>query len=238
MCPKREGRLIEYAFDKGEVIPFDKPSGLSSFQLVKKVRRLTGCKKVGHAGTLDPLATGLLLICTGKATKRFDELTTYEKVYEGTVELGVRTSTDDAEGEIIKTGPVPNVDEETIQHVLKTFEGEIDQVPPMFSALKRNGKPLYKLARRGEILELEPRRVHVYEMRLVNWSSPVIHIQVRCGRGTYIRSLARDIGIALQTEGYLKTLKRTRIGPFRIEDALTMEQFEQKLKLDVNSSFN
>ncbi len=214
------------SFECGEIINIDKPVGMTSFQVVKMIRRWTGCKKVGHAGTLDPMATGVLLVCTGKSTKQVPSLMGMEKVYEGTIQLGRVTDTDDAEGKILSRSDVPGFSMSEIENILKDYCGEIDQVPPQYSALKRNGKRLYKLARQGIQVKLQPRKVTVHEIRLLSWASPFIRIRVRCGKGTYIRSIARDIGVQLKTGGYLSALRRIRIGSFHVDKAYQLDQFK------------
>lgn len=221
-------------FEAGAIIPVDKPAGLTSFTVVRLIRKWTGCKKVGHAGTLDPFATGLLLICTGKATKRSAELMLFEKTYEATITLGQKTTTDDPEGEIVATRPVPIFPETEICECLNTFTGVIEQVPPIFSALKKDGKPLYRYARKGVPVTLEPRKVQIHEIELLGWQLPDLSIRVRCGKGTYIRALARDVGERLGTGGSLKSLRRTQIGPYRVDDAVTLDMFRQQMGIDAS----
>ncbi len=216
--------------DGGFILNINKPSGMSSFDVVREVRRLTSLRKVGHAGTLDPLAEGVLLICAGRATKRVSELMELEKEYRGTVRLGITTETDDGEGKIIKKKSVPDFSEEEIESVLNLFVGEIMQVPPMYSAIKSNGERLYRLARKGITVEREARVVHIKKIRLLSWKNPDIHLQVSCSRGTYIRALARDIGERLNTGGYLKYICRTRIGNFRVEDGYKIDEIEELFK--------
>ena len=221
-------------FNNGVVIPVIKPEGLTSFDVVHRVRKWTHCKKVGHTGTLDPKASGLLLICTGKATKRFDQLVSLEKVYRGVIELGKRTDTDDSEGTVLETKDVPEFSRDEILSALKTFEGEIEQRPPIYSALKQNGQPAYKLARKGKAVQLGPRMVHVKEIKLVRWQHPEIEIEVTCSRGTYIRAIARDVGEKLGTGGYLKSLIRTRIGQYDMKTALSLDLIKESLQTDAN----
>lgn len=229
MIESPETRIPEFDFEAGEVLNVDKPLGMTSFGVVERIRRWTGCRKVGHAGTLDPLATGVLLVCTGRATKRVSEFMDLEKEYEGVVELGKATDTDDAEGKVIEEHPVPDFSKEEIVSTLNSFRGTIDQIPPMYSALKKNGQRLYKLARRGDDVSRQPRSVTIYEITLLEWRRPELHIRVRCSRGTYIRALARDIGKTLGTGGYLKTLRRTRIGQFQAADSYALEAFRRRL---------
>lgn len=228
MIDSSEIRIPEFDFETGEVLNIDKPLGMTSFGVVERIRRWTGCRKVGHAGTLDPLATGVLLVCTGRATKRVSEFMDLEKEYEGIVELGRATDTDDAEGKIIEEHPVPDFSEEEIESSLNSFRGTIDQTPPLYSALKKNGQRMYKLARRGNDVPRQPRSVTIHEITLLKWIRPELHIRVRCSRGTYIRALARDIGKTLGTGGYLKALRRTRIGQFQATDSYPLEAFRRR----------
>ena len=218
------------------ILNIDKPAGITSFGVVRKVRRWTGLKKVGHAGTLDPMATGVLLVCCGKATKQVPSLMNYKKVYEGCVELGTTRDTDDAEGKIIDQHPVPDISLNSIQSIVSGFKGQIDQVPPMYSALKVNGRPLYKLARQGVVLERAPRSVTIYNLDIVEWNSPFLTIRVTCSKGTYIRALARDIGEAAHTGGYLTSLRRLQVGPYQVDDAVTLSELEDELILDESIS--
>lgn len=218
-----------FDFKTGEILNIDKPSGMTSFGVVERIRRWSGCRKVGHAGTLDPLATGVLLICTGLATKRVAELMELEKVYEGTIELGKTTETDDAEGRVLRQFPVPSFSEEQIISIMKRFEGEIEQIPPMYSAIKKNGRRLYQMARRGEVVSREPRKVCVHELTFLEWRKPFLRIRVRCSKGTYIRALARDVGEHLATGGYLRTLRRVRIGPYSVEESYSLETLRNLL---------
>ncbi len=204
---------------------------MTSFSVVAKVRTWTHCKKVGHAGTLDPFATGVLLVCTGKATKRVSEFMELEKEYEGVIELGKTTETDDREGKILQQQDVPVFSIKDIQSVLKKFIGEIEQVPPMYSALKKNGVRLYKLARKGKVVYREPRKVKIHEITLLKWDRPFLEIRVKCSRGTYVRALARDIGKELRVGGYLKELCRTRIGTYSIKDSYTLTTFREFLSV-------
>lgn len=203
----------------GAVINVDKPLGLTSFTVVRKIRGWTRCKKVGHAGTLDPLATGVLLVCLGKATKQSGELMGQTKIYEAQVKLGQSTTTDDAEGEVLQSAPVPEITRERLSDIFTRFTGEIDQVPPMFSAIKKDGQRLYKLARAGQVIEREARKVHIHRIELMDMSTQTLHIRVVCGSGTYIRALARDLGEVLGCGGHLSGLTRTAIGDYRLEEA-------------------
>jgi tRNA pseudouridine55 synthase len=221
--------ISSFNFEAGEILNIDKPARMTSFGVIERIRKWTQCRKIGHAGTLDPLATGVLLVCTGLATKRVSELVDLEKEYEGIVELGKITETDDAEGRILKQNRVPRFSTDELMTVLTRFTGEIKQVPPMYSAIKKNGRRLYKLARRGEVIPRDARNVRVYEMTLLEWQSPCLRVRVRCSKGTYIRALARDIGEQLGTGGYLKTLRRTRVGPYRVEEGYSVDMLRELL---------
>lgn len=221
-------------FNAGAVLPVLKPEGLTSFDVVRRIRKWTGCRKVGHAGTLDPKASGLLLVCTGKATKQFDRLAALEKVYHGVIELGRQTDTDDSEGTVIGSKTVPDFSKQTILSALKQFEGQIEQVPPLYSALKYRGQPSYRLARQGKKVELQPREVHIRKIRLIGWRNPEVEIEVTCSRGTYIRALARDVGNQLGVGGYLKSLRRTRIGRYCVESALSLDSLKESIQPDAN----
>ncbi len=200
----------------------DKPVGLSSNAVLQQVKRLLGARKAGHAGTLDPLASGLLVILFGEATKFAGLLLESDKQYRATLKLGETTSTGDAEGEILESRN-PDVSEAQILAALARFRGEIEQLPPMHSALKRAGVPLYKLARRGETVERSRRRVEIFELERMSFHPPLLELRVRCSKGTYIRALAEDIGAALGTGAHLAALRRTASGRFLIEAAVTLD---------------
>lgn len=208
----------------------NKPLRWTSFDAVRKIRNLTRTKKVGHAGTLDPLATGLLIVCTGKFTKKINEYMAQEKEYTGTITLGAVTPTYDLESEPQDFQPVDHLNEETLRDATKPFTGNILQTPPIHSAIKKEGKRVYELARRGEEVKLEPRPVTIYEFTLTKIELPHVHFRVVCSTGTYIRSLANDFGAQLGCGGYLSSLCRTRIGNFRLAEAFTIEQFEQEIR--------
>lgn len=222
-------------FLAGSLLLVDKPKGWTSFDVVNKVRWLLRKKynvkniKVGHSGTLDPMATGLLLICTGKYTKGLQHLTGLDKKYVGEITLGVETATYDAEGEIISEKPVPALSPGEIENILSAFNGEIDQYPPAFSAIKKDGKKLYELARAGKEVVLEPRKVKVYDLQLLNFNSPILNILIHCGSGFYVRSLAHDVGIKIGCGAHLTMLKRTSIGEYKLESAFTMKEIEENL---------
>lgn len=210
---------------EGKVLLIDKPLDWTSFDVVNKVRwnirKAYNLKKikVGHAGTLDPKATGLLIVCTGKFTKRIDEIQAESKVYTGTIKLGVTTPTYDTESEEDQTFPTEHITEELIHEATKQFLGEIDQYPPAHSAIKVDGKRLYELARAGKEVELKARRIHIYDFKITKIELPLVEFEVHCGKGTYIRSLANDFGKALNSGGYLTELRRTKIGDFSVENA-------------------
>lgn len=208
------------------VLLLDKPMGLSSNQALQTVRRLYNAEKAGHTGTLDPLATGLLPLCFGEATKFSSALLDADKRYVATVQLGITTDTADAEGLVMARRPV-NVTREDIEQVLASFLGEIEQVPPMHSALKRDGKPLYEYARKGIVLERSPRRVRIYRMQLLEWMDDRFIFEVSCSKGTYVRTLAADSGERLGCGGHLAALRRTAIGAFDIVQAHPLNRLEE-----------
>jgi tRNA pseudouridine55 synthase len=203
----------------------DKPVGVTSNFALQKVKRLLGAAKAGHAGTLDPLASGLLIALFGEATKFAGLLLESDKEYLATVKLGETTATGDAEGDVLETRPVAASAGE-VRAALKKFMGEIEQIPPMHSALKRDGVPLYKLARRGESVERRPRRVRILELELLDFKKPFLNIRVRCSKGTYVRTLAEDIGAALGCGAHLAGLRRTASARFRIDDAIPVAALE------------
>lgn len=222
-------------FKEGQILLFDKPLGWTSFQVVNKVRWLIrkSCNikkiKVGHAGTLDPLASGLLILCTGKFTKKIDEYQAQEKEYTGTFTLGGTTPSYDMETEVDKTYGIDHISEEDITGASLEFLGEIDQVPPVFSALKKEGKRLYEYARNGEAVEIPSRKVEIKEFEITEIRFPEVDFRVICSKGTYIRSLANDFGKSLGTGAYLSSLRRTKIGGFIVEDSLDIASFENLL---------
>ena len=206
-----------------EIIFVDKPSGMSSFGAVARVRRLLSEReghkvKVGHTGTLDPFATGLLILLAGKATKKAPELTKLDKVYEATIRLGATSSTGDPEGEITITDKKPEISREKIIETLAQFVGEIEQIPPAFSAIKINGQRAYKLARAGKAVEMPKRKVTIYELELLDYTSPFLKIRTHVSSGTYIRTLAEDIGEALGCGAYTTELRRTKIADYDIAE--------------------
>lgn len=218
----------------GQVLLIDKPLTWSSFQAVNKLKyvlknRLDLPKKfkIGHAGTLDPLATGLLIVCTGKFTKKIPEFMGQTKEYTGTIRLGATTPSYDLETEIDETFPTEHITKTLIQETLKNFIGEINQKPPVFSAIKKDGKRLYEHARAGEEIEIEARKTTIYEFEITRFELPEIDFRVSCSKGTYIRSLAYDLGLALQSGGHLTALRRTKSGEFSVEKGLTPEAFDK-----------
>ncbi len=218
-------------YEAGQTLLINKPYQWTSFDIITKVRKLTGTRKVGHAGTLDPLATGLLIVCTGKFTKRINEYMAQEKEYTGSITLGATTATFDVESEPQNNKDFAHLTEKEIKDTTRQFTGEILQVPPMHSAIKKGGERLYEMARRGESIVLEPRKLFIKEFEIVSIQLPVLQFRVVCSTGTYIRSLANDFGAALGCGGYLSSLCRTRIGMFELKDALTVEQLEENVKM-------
>lgn len=225
-------------FVTGEIIAIDKPLGWTSFDAVKRLRgaiqRRLGVKKfkVGHAGTLDPLATGVLIVCTGRATRRIEELQSGEKEYEAEILLGATTPSFDLETEIDNTYPTEHITRELIEEVLPRFRGKIMQVPPVFSAVKIDGRRAYKFARKGKEVELKAKPLEISELELTDCSLPTIRLRISCSKGTYIRALARDIGQALGSGAHLTGLRRTRVGKIAIADCLSVEQAVEKIACD------
>lgn len=223
---------------EGQVFRFNKPLHWSSFNLVSKVRTMiryaSGLKKIkiGHAGTLDPLATGVLIVCTDKKTKEIDNFQYQTKEYVAELALGATTPSFDLETEVDATYPTEHITRELVEETLKKFLGEIQQVPPAFSAVKINGKRAYEYARKGQEVEIKPKTLVIDEIELMEYSQTAIKIRVVCSKGTYIRGLARDIGEALKSGAHLTSLVRTRIGETKLEDCLTIEQFQSLLDND------
>ncbi len=227
-------------FIEGEILYIDKPLGWTSFDAVKRLRgsltRRTGIKKikVGHAGTLDPLATGVMLVCTGRATKRIEELQAGVKEYVATVALGATTPSFDLETEIDATYPTEHITRDMVDEALSKFLGTIEQVPPSYSACKIDGQRAYHAARKGKEVELKPKTLVIDEIELLEYSQQSITIRVVCSKGTYIRALARDIGAALGSGGHLTALRRTRVGAVGIADCLSIPQAEELIaKVDI-----
>jgi tRNA pseudouridine55 synthase len=230
--------MTEEAYKNGQVLLIDKPLTWTSFQVVNKlrweIRQRFNIKKikVGHAGTLDPLATGLLIICTGKQTKQIDTYQGQIKEYIGTFTLGATTPSYDLETEIDNTFPTAHITEELLHETTKQFMGEIQQKPPIFSAIKKDGKRLYELARKGEITEINERTVTVSAFEITKINLPEVGFRIICSKGTYIRSIAFDYGKALNSGGHLSALRRTKIGNFSVDNALSVEGFINNLKED------
>ena len=225
----------ESNFLDGQVLLFNKPLGWSSFDIVKKVRGIIKSAKqikkikVGHAGTLDPLADGLLIVCTGKFTKRIDEIQVQKKVYTGEITIGSTTPSYDKETEIDETFETSHITENLIYSSCKKFEGKIMQKPPIFSALKKDGKRLYQHAREGTTVEIKEREVEIEYFKITKIDIPKIEFEVKCSKGTYIRSLAFDFGIDLKSGAHLSSLRREQIGNYKIENAISIEQFREKI---------
>jgi tRNA pseudouridine55 synthase len=223
--------IEEYDFQKGEILLFDKELDWTSFDLVRKLRnflcRKTGIKKlkVGHAGTLDPKATGLMIVCTGKETKNIDQIQAKEKEYVATIKLGATTPSYDLETAENETFPTDHLTPELLKSTLEKFIGENDQIPPLFSAVKIEGKRAYEHARKGNDMVLAPKKITISELELLSFSKEEIRLRVVCSKGTYIRALARDLGIALQSGAYLVGLCRTRIGNLKLHDAWNVQNF-------------
>lgn len=223
---------------EGEIIGFDKPYRWTSFDVVGKTRWLLchrlGFKKikVGHTGTLDPLATGVVVVCTGKMTKKIDKLQNHDKEYVATLQLGATTPSFDLEKEIDATYPTAHISRELIDQVIPTFQGEQWQVPPVFSAVKVDGKRAYKLARKGEQPELKPKKLVIDEIEILSFDPEQMQLTLRivCSKGTYIRALARDIGQRLESGAHLISLRRTRVGAIRVEDCIQFEAFEKQIE--------
>lgn len=204
------------------ILNIDKPAGLTSHDVVNRVRRLAGLRRVGHTGTLDPLATGVLLVCIGRATRLAEYVEGLPKTYETVVRLGQSTNTYDAEGQITAERPC-TANQTDIEQALLPFHGRIQQRPPLYSAIKKGGQPLYKLARQGIEVELEPRTVHIYSLQQLDFSPPSLTLAITCSRGTYIRSLAHDLGQALGCGGHVAALRRTAVGPFSQATAVPLD---------------
>ena len=219
-------------FSEGQVLLINKPYDWTSFDVVRRIRNLIKIKKVGHAGTLDPLATGLLILCTGKFTKKINEYMAQEKEYTGTFTLGATTPTYDLESEPANFKPVDHISPGDMEIATKRFTGEIQQVPPAHSAIKVDGKRVYELARQGKEVKLEPRKLTITDFEITSIELPRVYFRVVCSTGTYIRSLANDFGQQLGCGGYLSALRRTRIGEFSVDDAQTIDQFREMIMAD------
>lgn len=221
MARKRKGRSVH------GILLLDKPAGISSNAALQIVKRLFNAQKAGHTGSLDPLATGVLPICLGEATKITSYLLDSDKKYQGIAKLGVRTNTADAEGDILQTRPVPILSDDTIEMALDSFRGEISQIPPMHSALKLNGQPLYELARQGIEVERKPRNVTIFELKKLGFDKDELELLVHCSKGTYIRTLAEDLGEILECGAHLSALRRIVAGPFDIQQTITLDKLTE-----------
>ena len=222
---------------EGEIIGIDKPYKMSSFGALAHIRyvlsKRVGYKvKVGHAGTLDPLATGVLILCTGRATNKIEQLQQHTKEYTATLQLGATTASYDMEHPVDATFPTEHITKELIEETLKKFVGEIDQVPPAYSAVMVNGKRAYKLMRKGQEVELKAKKITIEDIEILRFDDTTMQLDIRvvCGKGTYIRSLARDIGEALGSGAYLTALRRTRVGDIKVEDCHTFDSFNEWLE--------
>lgn len=221
--------LSDADFSEGEIILIDKPSGPTSFQVVSKIRKITGVKKVGHSGTLDPIASGLIIICTGKKTKEMDHFINLDKTYTGIIRLGFKSPSMDSETELSELPLPENLDEQKILKVRDKFLGEIEQTPPMYSAIKIKGKKLYHLVRKGKSVERKPRRVFIKNFDIEKIDLPDIHFNITCSKGTYIRVIADDFGSKLKTGGVIINLRREKIGEYQVKNALTIDQFTSQM---------
>ncbi|MEA5401562.1 tRNA pseudouridine(55) synthase TruB [Arcicella sp. DC2W] len=221
--------------DPGEVLLIDKPLTWTSFDVVKKLKFAGKFKKIGHAGTLDPLATGLLILCTGKMTKQIDSFQAQEKEYSGTFILGKTTPSIDLETAFDEEFPIEHINEKILQEALSKFQGKILQIPPIYSAIQVNGKRLYELARKGKTdadIEIKSREVEISKFEIDSSNFPEISFTIVCSKGTYIRSLVRDFGLACQSGAYLSSLRREKIGEFNVKNALTIQEFIEQRKVD------
>lgn len=210
------------------LLNIDKPKGITSHDVVNRVRKLAGQRRVGHAGTLDPMATGVLLVCLGQATRLIEYVTASRKQYRAVIRFGLTTDTLDAEGQITAENDPSALTEARLHQILPAFLGQIEQIPPLFSAIKKGGQPLYKRARAGQTVEVEPRQVTLYALTWVDWQPPDLTLDITCSPGTYIRSLARDVGLAAGPGAHLAGLTRTASGPWTLADAVPLETLEHE----------
>ena len=217
------------------ILNLDKPYGITSMEALRRLKRVSIQKKIGHTGTLDPIATGVIPVCFGKATRLVEDIMNNEKEYVATIRLGLATDTYDALGKTVKETSLSKISFERIQDALSNFQGEILQIPPMFSAIKINGNRLYNLARSGVEVPREPRKVNVYDIELLDYSCPIVKLRIKCGKGFYVRSLANDLGSILGCGAIIQALTRTKSGPFEIENAITLDEAEENF---VNKEFN
>jgi tRNA pseudouridine55 synthase len=238
MIKKAAANLSNCDFYSGEILLIDKPLGWTSFDAVNKIRRLVGVKKVGHAGTLDPMATGLLIICTGKKTKEISSFQDLEKTYTGEILLGKKSESMDLETELIGDEDLSSITKEDIYKTRDKFVGKILQVPPMYSAIKHKGKSLYNLARKGKTIELAPREIEISMFEILDIRKPYLTFKIKCSKGTYVRSIANDFGKELGCGGVLTSLRRTGIGTYLVDEALSITDFEaliKSMKLELKS---
>ena len=205
----------------------DKPSGITSHDVVSLVRRKFQMRRVGHAGTLDPLATGVLIVLLGQSTKLFDKFSSFDKAYEATLMLGMTTDTADIQGKTLRQAPFQDITKKQIEDTFRQFLGDIEQTPPMVSAVKVSGKRLYKLARKGIEVKREPRKIRISSLRLVSFSLPEVRFHLECSKGTYVRKLAEDVGKVLGCGGCISQIKRTKVGDFSIEEAVKLEDIDE-----------
>lgn len=219
------------------ILNLNKPRGRTSFDIIAAIKKISNEKRVGHAGTLDPAASGVLPVCIGKATRVIEYLMDSTKTYNADIELGASTDTYDADGKIVKTGDCSTVTVAQVKSMLSEFRGNIIQVPPVYSALKKNGRPLYELARKGAAITPEGRPITIYDISILDWIPPIVKIRVVCGKGTYIRSLANDLGEKLGCGAFLKSLVRESYGPFNINDSITLNEFEESVKSGYREQF-
>jgi len=218
------GRQRQRGRNVNGILLLDKAIGMTSNAALQEVKRLFNAKKAGHTGSLDPLASGLLPLCMGEATKLSAFLLDADKVYEGVCQLGTKTSTGDAEGQVIETKPVPEFNQESLKKLFNQFLGDIEQIPPMHSAIKQNGQPLYKLAHQGIEVEREPRQVHIFELTLLEVHETSFKFRLHCSKGTYVRTLVEDMGEEMGCGAHLTDLRRIQVGPFDLKDAVTSEE--------------
>jgi len=220
--------LSDADFSEGEIILVDKPSGPTSFQVVSKIRKITGVKKVGHSGTLDPKASGLMIVCTGKKTKEMDRFINLNKTYSGIIRLGLSSPSMDTETECSEIPLPEDIDENKILEARDSFLGEIQQTPPMYSAVKVGGEKLYNLARKGKTIKREPRKIIIEKFEISKIDLPDIYFRITCSKGTFIRVIADDFGQKLKTGGILWELRREGIGEYRVDEALTISSFSKQ----------
>jgi len=233
MITKKTHNLSDCDFNSGEVILINKPYKWTSFKVVSFIRRLINVKKVGHAGTLDPFAEGLLIVCTGKKTKDISQFQNLVKTYEGIITLGKTTASMDLETEIIQERPYEHITASDLENTKRKFLGEIEQIPPMYSAAKKKGVRLYELARKGKTVQREPKKIFIHDFKIIKVDLPNVHFEISCSKGTYIRVIANDFGESLGCGAVLSHLKRTRIGNFTINDALKVDDFKKLMSREL-----